>query len=154
MARDLTVRASDTRISESEEERMITKGAHHVSLNVRDLEAARSFYGEMLGLPEIDRPDLGFPGVWYQAGAVQLHLIVIPAHIEIDVGSTAPKLTPLSNHLAFEIESYDAVEDRLKAAGHQVIGLGSESGQLFTRDPEGNTIEFIRPGGQVGGRRG
>lgn len=132
---------------------MIARAAHHVSLNVTDLEAACSFYGELLGLPEIDRPDLGFPGTWYQAGPVQLHLIVLPSSVEIDVGSTAPKLTPLANHLAFEIESYETARERLEEAGLEVIALGAESGQLFTRDPDGNTIELIQPGGQVGGRR-
>jgi len=132
---------------------MLAKAAHHVSLNVEDLAAAQSFYGDLLGLPEIDRPDFGFPGAWYQAGPVQLHLIVLPPKLDLDVGSNAPKLTPLANHLAFEIESYEEVEKRLGEAGLEVIGLGSESGQLFTRDPDGNTIEFIRPGGQVGGRR-
>lgn len=126
----------------------ITKGAHHVSLNVEDLDASRAFYGELLGLPEIERPDFGFPGAWYQAGPVQLHLIVPPSGA--DVGRTAPTLTPLANHLAFEIEDYDAVKAKLEAEGIQTIGLGAKAGQLFVHDPSGNLLEFIAPGGQLG----
>jgi glyoxylase I family protein len=62
---------------------MITKGAHHVSLCVRELEPSREFYGGLLGLPEIERPDFGVPGIWYQAGAIQLHLICAPEGVDI-----------------------------------------------------------------------
>ena len=30
---------------------------HHVLLTVRDLEQARYFYGQVLGLPELQRPN-------------------------------------------------------------------------------------------------
>ena len=127
---------------------MITKGAHHVSLTVSDLDQACAFYGGLLGLAEIERPDFGFPGAWYQAGSVQLHLITAPpGH---DIGSTPARTTPLANHLAFEIEDYEAMKARLEDAGIDVIGLGDEAGQLFAPDPHGNMIEFIRPGGRLG----
>ncbi|MFP6639347.1 MAG: VOC family protein, partial [Myxococcota bacterium] len=51
---------------------MLTRAAHHYSIDVSDVEASRRFYGELLGLPEIERPDFGMPGVWYQTGPVQL----------------------------------------------------------------------------------
>jgi glyoxylase I family protein len=49
---------------------------HHVSLPVKDLERSKQFYGETLGLEEIERPPFDFPGAWYQLGERQLHLIV------------------------------------------------------------------------------
>ena len=122
---------------------MITKGAHHVSLCVTDLVQAREFYGALLGLPEIERPDLGISGTWYQAGSVQLHLIQTPEGM--DLGSPAAKASPIANHIAFEIDDYAEVKSRLDSAGLDVIALGSERGQLFVRDPHGNMIEFIRP---------
>jgi catechol 2,3-dioxygenase-like lactoylglutathione lyase family enzyme len=127
---------------------MITKGAHHISLAVAEIEPARAFYGGLLGLPEIERPDFGFPGAWYQAGPVQLHLIETPSGV--DAGSPAAKLTPLANHIAFEIEDYAGVKARLEEAGHEVFGLGEQVGQLFVRDPHGNMVEFIQPGGRLG----
>jgi catechol 2,3-dioxygenase-like lactoylglutathione lyase family enzyme len=128
----------------------IAKRAHHVSLVVRDLAGARRFYGALLGLREIDRPDFGFPGAWYQAGDVQLHLIVPPPGV--DAGAPPRALSPLAAHLAFEIDDYDAVRAALERAGLAVLGLGPEVGQLFVRDPDGNGIELIRPGGRLGRR--
>ncbi len=127
---------------------MYTKGAHHVSLTVTDLGAARGFYGEVLGLPEIERPDFGIPGTWYQAGVVQLHIIGVGE--DADIGTLPSTATPIANHIAFEIENYDAMKSRLEEFGYPVMGLGAEVGQLFTRDPHGNMIEFIQPGGQLG----
>ena len=74
---------------------MITKGAHHFSIDVADVTVSRSFYGELLGLSEIERPDFGLPGVWYQAGPVQLHLIQVPEGVEVGVAE-APQADPNS----------------------------------------------------------
>ena len=82
---------------------MHVKGAHHYSLAVTDVARADGFYGELLGLPQIERPDFGLPGTWYQAGAVQLHLIETPQGVE--VGRQPPALTPLAQHIAFEMAS-------------------------------------------------
>lgn len=127
---------------------MLTKGAHHYSLDVADVDTSRAFYGELLGLPEIERPDFGLPGAWYQAGSVQLHLIQTPPGVE--VGRNAPNLTPLAKHIAFEIEDYESVRVRLEEAGLEMIATGADRGQIFVRDPDGNVIEFIQPGGQLG----
>ncbi len=129
---------------------MLVKRAHHVSLCVLDMGKAREFYGAILGLPEIERPDFGFPGAWYQAGEIQLHLIVAPPGV--DVGTRPTKTTPVAGHTAFEIEDYEKVREALAARGVDAIGLGAEVGQLFVRDPDGNVIELIRPGGRLGRR--
>jgi glyoxylase I family protein len=129
---------------------MLVEGAHHFSLAVADIETARVFYSDLLGLPELERPDFGLPGIWYQAGAVQLHLIQTPPGV--DVGSQAGALTPLAQHIAFAIGDYAAVHSRLEAEGLEMLTAGPESGQLFVRDPDGNTIEFIQPGGRLGRR--
>ncbi len=127
---------------------MITRRAHHVSLTVGDIERSRAFFGDLLGLEEVERPDFGFPGAWYQAGDIQLHLIVAPP--SVDVGQLPAQRTPNAGPQAFEIEDYDAVQAKLEAAGFDVMGLGANVGQLFVQDPDGNALEFIRPGGQLG----
>jgi glyoxylase I family protein len=124
---------------------MITKGAHHISLSVRDVDRSMAFYGDLLGLPLIDRPEMGLPGKWLQAGAVELHLIGVSRDMNVDVGSTPASTTPLANHLAFEIEDYDAVRSKLVAAGLEPIELGVIAGQMFVSDPDGHVIEFIKP---------
>jgi glyoxylase I family protein len=45
---------------------------HHVSISVTDLDQARHFYGDLLGLSEIPRPPFDFPGAWYQLGEIYL----------------------------------------------------------------------------------
>jgi catechol 2,3-dioxygenase-like lactoylglutathione lyase family enzyme len=129
---------------------MHVKGAHHYSLAVADVERADGFYGDLLGLPQIERPNFGLPGTWYQAGPVQLHLIETPQGV--DVGSQPPALTPLAQHIAFEIPDYEAMRSRLEEAGVEMLATGSEVGQIFVRDPDGNTVEFIQPGGRLGRR--
>ena len=120
---------------------MLTKGAHHVALDVKDIARSRLFYGDLLGLSEIDRPDFGLPGVWYQAGPVQLHLIQVPE--DLDVGHPPMAPTPLAHHIAFAVEATDSVKLELESAGYQVIAIGSEAKQIFVPDPDGNIIEFI-----------
>ena len=52
---------------------MIARSLHHTSFAVRDLERARAFYGGVLGLQEIERPDFGaIQGVWYGVGNAQV----------------------------------------------------------------------------------
>jgi catechol 2,3-dioxygenase-like lactoylglutathione lyase family enzyme len=131
-----------------EESNMLTKGTHHVSLSIDDLDAAREFYGGLLGLPEIERPQMGIRGTWYQAGAVQLHLIEPPPGMK--VGVPEGDGSPIANHIAFEIEDYAKVRSTLEEAGLEVKALGKGVGQMFVRDPHGNTVEFIEPGGRVG----
>ncbi len=48
---------------------------HHVSLPVSDIDAARHFYGTVLGFPELLRPNFSFRGAWYRVGDRDLHLI-------------------------------------------------------------------------------
>jgi catechol 2,3-dioxygenase-like lactoylglutathione lyase family enzyme len=131
---------------------VLAKRAHHTSLCITDLERSRRFYGGVLGLEEIPRPDFGFPGAWYQSGDIQLHLIAAPA--SVDVGSRPAKPSPLAAHLAFQIDDYASARDALRAAGLAVIETSAEVGQLWVADPDGNVIELILPGGRLGQRPG
>ena len=121
---------------------------HHFSFTVSDLDRSKAFYGGVLGLEEIDRPDFGIPGVWYGVGETQIHLIAKPEGA--DTGSPSPKLTPIANHSAFQIEDYDTAVATLREHGAEFVELSREVGQLFVRDPDGNIIELIQPGGQLG----
>src|SRR5262245_30525374 len=48
----------------------------HVTLVVADLERSASFYVDLLGMRRTERPSFGFPGLWFQAGNTQIHLIL------------------------------------------------------------------------------
>lgn len=121
------------------------QGLNHVSFPVKDLEQSVHFYRDVLGLAPIPRPDLPFPGAWLGGRGIQVHLIQPPPGAPL--GSPPPSLNPLGGHVAFTIDDYDAVVATLHAAGIETLEAGSEVGQLWVRDPDGNLIEFIAPRG-------
>ena len=121
---------------------MIAKSVHHVSFAVAELERARRFYEGVLGLEQIERPDLGaVRGVWYRAGNTEVHLIVTPEGA--DVGSAPTRISPVANHVAFRIEDYKRVRDELVTRGLEPLETSPERGQMWIRDPDGNVIELI-----------
>jgi len=99
------------------------------------------FYGDLLGLVPIERPELGFPGAWYRAGACEVHLIV--PFEGADLGSAPSQINPFAVHTAFAIDDYARVLERLKAAGIAVLETSPEMGQMWVQDPDGNVIELI-----------
>ena len=117
--------------------------SHHVSFSVADLAASKHFYGTVLGLAEIPRPQMGIGGAWYRAGETELHLIVRPEGV--DAGVPPSKLTPVADHAAFQIDDYDGAVAHLRGAGLEVLETNRNLGQLWVRDPDGHVIEFIVP---------
>ncbi|WP_442598359.1 VOC family protein [Neobacillus sp. D3-1R] len=122
---------------------MITyKELHHVSLTVTDLERAKEFYGRILCLEEIERPNFDFPGAWYGIGNQQLHLIVHPSSQTI---RQEKSLSSREGHFALRVEDYHKALNWLKQNGIEVLEKpDSKSGfaQLFCADPDGNLIEL------------
>ena len=49
-------------------------------------------------------------------------------------------------------EDYAATCKALASHGVDAIQTGAEVGQIFVSDPDGNVIELIQPGGQLGRR--
>lgn len=113
----------------------------HVSLLVSDLDAARRFYEDVLGLrPSPLRPAMAFDGVWYEIGAQQIHLLALP---NPDRAAARPAHGGRDRHAAFAVSGLHALEERLKAAGVACTRSPSGRRALFCRDPEGNALEFI-----------
>jgi glyoxylase I family protein len=110
------------------------KGIHHVSITVRDVEKARAFYVDKLGLEIIERPDLGFPGYWLKAGEQEIHLI------GIDSGR------PLKEqHFALYVDNVDetiAFLRDLEIAVSKSNVIADVCRAVFVNDPSGNMIEF------------
>src|SRR5687768_7878452 len=74
-------------------------------------EAARRFYGEVLGLSEVPKPPIlaARGGVWFQVGAQQLHVGV------------ESEFTPARKaHPAFAVRVLDELARRLEEAGYSV----------------------------------
>src|SRR4051812_24152682 len=63
----------------SNADRIHVERIEHVALTVTDVERAKQFYGRVLGLTEVPRPEsFDFGGAWYRNGLSDLHLISRP----------------------------------------------------------------------------
>ena len=112
----------------------------HAGLIVSDLKRSREFYEGLLGLsPNPNRPDFSFEGVWYDIGANQLHLMVVP-NPYADV--TRPEHGGRDNHVAFSVEDVVPIREALDKAGVAYSMSKSGRAAVFCRDPDGNALEF------------
>jgi catechol 2,3-dioxygenase-like lactoylglutathione lyase family enzyme len=100
-------------------------------------EQARRFYGELLGLAELEKPEplRAAGGAWFSLGAHQLHVGVA------DPFTPATKAHPA---LAVDDEAQlRSVAERLEAAGAPVRWDDRLPGRLYTEDPFGNRLELL-----------
>jgi catechol 2,3-dioxygenase-like lactoylglutathione lyase family enzyme len=102
---------------------------------------ARRFYGDLLGLPEVRKPDAlqSRGGVWFACGAQQLH-----------VGIAEPFSPATKAHPAFrvQLDDLDRLAGRLEDAGCTVGWDDAIPGtrRFFTADPWGNRLELVGAG--------
>jgi catechol 2,3-dioxygenase-like lactoylglutathione lyase family enzyme len=103
-------------------------------------DEALRFYGELLGLEPIPKPEAlrGRGGVWFQAGGGQLH-----------IGVEAPFAPARKAHPALRVDpaSLDALAARLADAGAPVRWDDGLPGfrRFYTEDPWGNRLELLTP---------
>jgi catechol 2,3-dioxygenase-like lactoylglutathione lyase family enzyme len=116
-------------------------GLLHAGLLVSDLARARTFYETVLGLKPCPRPELPYPGEWYDlGGGQQLHLMQLP---NPDAGSGRPEHGGRDRHLALGVKHMAALRARLDAAGVKYTASRSGRAALFCRDPDMNTLELV-----------
>lgn len=128
------------RVSVNYVDAMSIVGLDHVQVAApRGCETdARRFYGDLLGLAEIEKPAglRGRGGIWFCCGEQQLHVGVE------DEFAPARKAHP-----AFRVADgqLNALAERLDYAGEQVIWDVALPGvrRFYTQDPWGNRIELL-----------
>lgn len=101
-------------------------------------EAARAFYGGLLGLEEVPKPDglKGRGGVWFRCGAHEIHI-----GVEQDFRPARKA------HPAFVVSDLDALRQRLERNGVSVwedVPLPGHR-RFHAGDPFGNRLEFMQP---------
>jgi catechol 2,3-dioxygenase-like lactoylglutathione lyase family enzyme len=101
--------------------------------------AARRFYGELLGLPELAKPAAlrSRGGAWFGLTGAQLH-----------VGVADPFAPATRAHPALRVnhaKALEALAERLTAAGAPVRWDAEPAGvrRFFTEDPWGNRLELL-----------
>lgn len=110
----------------------------HTGILVSDLHKAEKFYGQILGLTKVDRP-LNYPGIWYQIGEYQIHLMV---HPELNVSLSNTEKWGRNPHIALGTDNLDEIIGRLQSNGHPVQMSQSGRAACFTKDFDGNVIEI------------
>jgi catechol 2,3-dioxygenase-like lactoylglutathione lyase family enzyme len=97
--------------------------------------AARGFYGELLGLEELPKPEplVSRGGCWFRAGAQELH-----------VGVEEPFAPARKAHPGFVVDDLEALRGRLAAEGVAVRDDRDLPGavRFYADDPFGNRLEF------------
>ncbi|HYA18694.1 MAG TPA: VOC family protein [Bryobacteraceae bacterium] len=97
---------------------------------------ARRFYGSVLGLPEIEKPEplRSRGGCWFRCGDRQIH-----------VGVEKEFQPARKAHPAFAVNDLNALRAALTDAGITVIDDDNLPGaeRFYASDPWGNRLEFL-----------
>ena len=118
-------------------------GINHVQVEAPQgcESAARAFYGGVLGLAEIEKPEnlRQRGGAWFACGSQQIHIGVVS------------KFEPRrKGHPAIEVRHLSAWRTRLEAAGVPISEDEPLPGwsRFYIADPWGNRIELLERGKQ------
>lgn len=119
---------------------MLITGIDHVQIAApRGCEArAREFFGELLGLEEIEKPEAlrSRGGCWFKAGSRQLH-----------IGVEADFRPATKAHPAFASAHVDELFAILAKAGVKCVWdeFLPNLRRFYAEDPWGNRLEFTEP---------
>ena len=123
------------------------KALFHLAYHVTDLDAARAFYGGVLGCREGRSTDTW---VDFDFFGHQLSLHLGEPFRTTDTGRVGEKMVPMPHlGLVLELPDWQALAARLQAAGTDFVvaphlrfaGQPGEQWTMFFRDPSGNPIE-------------
>jgi extradiol dioxygenase family protein len=120
----------------------------HVAVPVDDLDAARRFYGDLLGCPE-GRSDSHWIDFNLYGHQFVCHLS--PAAVDSVANTVDGKQVPVPHYgVVLDWTDWQALADRLRAAGISFVlepgvrfaGQPGEQATFFVADPAGNVLEF------------
>jgi catechol 2,3-dioxygenase-like lactoylglutathione lyase family enzyme len=107
-------------------------------------DVVRRFYGDGLGLTEVEKPLAlqGRGGVWFRAYGDRDEVVA-----ELHVGVEDPFTPARKAHPAFLVEDLDATASRLRSTGFDVDEKERETFEGYLRfhavDPHGNRVEVL-----------
>jgi len=112
----------------------LIKGVDFVCVPTPDFDAAVAFYGDVLGLPCIDRYGQ-MPGAEFQAGNLTLAVMETKAF--------GQEFRPNAMPIALQVDDVAAAREQLEAAGVEFVTDVFDSGvchQAIFKDPDGNPL--------------
>jgi glyoxylase I family protein len=133
----------------------------HVVLRVRDPEAMRRFYCDVLGCrDELRQDDIGL--VQLRAGESLIDLVDVNGKLGRKGGAAPGTEARNVDHVCLSVEDYDesAIVAHLESHGVRVgeigmrYGADGEGPSIYLFDPEGNMLELKGPpipGSRIGG---
>jgi len=111
---------------------------HHVQVScpAGGEDAARRFYADALGIPEVDKPPVlaARGGCWFRGDSVEVHVGV------------EPEFAPAQKaHPAFLVDDIDGTAGRVADAGFEVTWDDDFPGyrRFYTADGNGNRVEIL-----------
>ena len=119
----------------------------HLAYHVHDLDAARRFYGGVLGCREGRSTDTW---VDFDFFGHQISLHLGPPFATTNTGHVGKHLVPMPHlGVVLELPDWQALAERVRAAGIEFVlepqvrfeGEPGEQWTMFFRDPSGNPIE-------------
>ncbi len=123
--------------------------AFHLAFAVHDLDAARAFYGGLLGCP-VGREDTRWIDFDLEGHQLSAHLVDAPVSAA-PVNEVDGDGVPVRHFgLVLPWQRWEALAARLAAAGVVFLiaprvrfaGQVGEQGTFFLQDPSGNALEF------------
>lgn len=115
---------------------------HHVNVTVpKSLEdAAKHFYGVVMGLQEVPKPEASRArgGAWYQLGQMQLHLSIE----EVRGDDCLSK-----RHVCYTVSDLAEAERQFRSAGVEIFPDDMPTAgwsRFYVRDPGGNRLEIAQ----------
>ena len=113
---------------------------NHVSLIISDCKISADFYYQVLGLEaDKSRPDLDFPGLWYQLGKQQIHLMLVDNPY---LSASIPEYGGRDRHLALNVDNLQVIQSTLEAMNIDYSSSKSGRKALFFKDPDNNVLEL------------
>jgi glyoxylase I family protein len=131
---------------------MVIRGIDHVVLRVKDIEAMRRFYCDVLGASHVAfRPEFGMSHL--RAGAAMIDLVAVDGPLGKKGGAAAGREGRNMDHLCLRIEPFNeqAIVAHLERHGVAVGEIRDRYGaegngiSIYLSDPEGNVVELKGP---------
>ena len=118
------------------------KSIAHASFLVANVKKSLEFYCGVLQISQnMTRPNFPFDGAWLDLGdsGQQLHLMQLP---NPDSKEGRPEHGGKDKHVALVVDNIEALAIRLEEANVTFSRSKSGRAAFFSRDPDGNALEF------------